>query len=220
LENENQSARRSDIKSMDFYEIGYENESGMAWAGGYGPIHDMWFLLPVVLERRKAFWKINPHKPGLYIDPGGKKWPDILGCGFAPPVFFVSDRVVSSLRRFGVPLGRVTEMPVAQINAKALKGKPVPRYYVIETKPGIEVDFVSSGFKVDAAGKPILDPPPKPWPRYMYRLDSWNGADLVGYRHFGPIEAPYTTLLCTGRIKQLAEAEEWTNAEFEPIVVC
>ncbi|MEO6755453.1 MAG: hypothetical protein ABIP85_27090 [Chthoniobacteraceae bacterium] len=204
---------------MDFYRIKYKNAPGMAWAGGYGPIEDMWFLLPVFFERKKAFWKINPHEPGLEIDPGGRKWPDILGCGFSPPGLFLSERVVLSLKKFGVPIGRVTEMPMAKIRVKALRNTLAPRYYVIETKPGIEVDFVTSGFEVDAAGKPILDPPPKRWPTYIYRLDSWNGADLFDYRHFGPTDGPYTGLLCTERIAELAKGEGWSNVEFEPIVV-
>ena len=113
-------------------------------------------------------------------------------------------------------MGRVTEMPIAEINAKALKSKPAPKYFVVETIPGIEVDYAATGFKVDAHGRPILNPRPSPWPfPYQYRPDSWNGADLFGYHHFGTGDSPSLTMLCTERVKQLAESEGWTNAAFQ-----
>lgn len=145
-------------------------------------------------------------------------WPDILGNGHSPPMFFISERVVESLTKFGVPISRLTEVPVAEINAKVLKSKPAPRYFVIETFPGIEVDLIATGFRVDAAGRAILNPPPKPspWP-YRYRASSWNGTDLFAYRHFGPTDGPYTDLLCTERVKELAEREGWTNVRFKPL---
>ena len=205
---------------MKFYKIGFENQRGMAWAGGYGPIDDLWFLHPTFLDRKKAFWRVAPRKPGLYIDQGGKKWPDILGCGSAPPLFFISERLVLSLQGIGAPLGRITEMPIVEINAKALLSESAPRYFVVETKPGIEVDLVATGFKVDASGKAILNPPPNPWPsRHKYRLDSWNGSDLFAYRHFGPTDGPYLDMFCSERIKELAEREGWTNVRFKPIDV-
>src|SRR5690606_37894513 len=121
-------------------------------------------------------WKINPTSPGLIIDPGGNKWPDLLGHGGGSPSFFISDRVLESLRSIGAPIGRVTEMPIAEINAKLLKTKPAPKYFVVETQPGIEVDFAASNIPTHSEGKPILTPLPKPWPPLIkVRADSWNG---------------------------------------------
>ena len=147
-------------------------------------------------------------------------WPDFLNNGHSPPMFFVSERVIQSLRSIGAQLGRVSEMPFAEINAKLLKSRPAPKYYVVETTPGIEVDLVATGFKLDAQGKPVLTPSPNPWPSpYRYRLDSWNGTDLFAYRHFGPTDGPYTDLLCTELVKELAEREGWTNVRFKPLEV-
>jgi hypothetical protein len=191
---------------------------GFAWAGGYGPLESMPFLHPKFMERRLAYWKVNPEPPGLSIDPGGRKWPDFLGNGHSPPMFFVSERVVSDFQNIDVPIARVTEMPIAEINAKALKSKPAPKYFVIETIPGIEVDWEATGFKLDASGNPILNPPPNPWPSpYRYRLKSWNGTDLFAYRHFGPADGPYIDMFCTERVKELAEKEGWTNVRFKPL---
>lgn len=202
---------------MNFFDIGFENKSGMAWAAGYGPIDDLWFIHPTSLKSKMQSWKLYPEKPGLHISSGGKHWPDILGCGDSPPGFFISDRVIESLRSIAAPMGRVTEMPIVEINAKALKNKPAPKYYVVETIPGIEVDLEATGFKLDRQGKPILNPPPNPWPTYRYRLDSWNGEDLFAYRHFGPTDGPYVDMFCTERVKELAEREGWTNVRFKPL---
>jgi hypothetical protein len=42
-------------------------------------------------------------------------------------------------------------MPIAEIKAKALKSKPVPRYFVLETVPGIEVDFAASNIPTSSS---------------------------------------------------------------------
>lgn len=205
---------------MKFFKVTHNSEEklGFAWVGSYGPVKDLWFLHPTFLARKRAFLSINPLPPGLHIDKGGRRWPDFIGCGHSPPSFFISERVVLSLQNIGASFGRVTEMPIAEINAKALKSIPAPRYFVLETFPGIEVDLAATGFKLDASGEAIVDPPPEPWPsRYQYRLDSWNGANLFAYRHLGPTEGPYLELLCTERIKELSEREGWTNLRFVPI---
>jgi hypothetical protein len=132
----------------------------------------------------------------------------------------VSERVVAGLRSIHAPMGRVTEMPIAEINAKALKNQPPPKYFVIETFPGIEVDLVATGFKLDARGKAILDPLPQPWPpTFRYRPESWNGADLFDRRSFSSVDGPYTDLYCTERVKELAAREGWTNTDFTRLVM-
>lgn len=200
--------------------VGTYRPGGFAAASGYGPIPDMWFLSPVMLERARAFWQINPRPPGLSIEPNAKSWPDFLSNGGGPPYFFISERIVTSLRSIAAPLGRVTEMPIAEINAKALKNQPPPKYFVMETFPGIEVDLVATGFKLDARGKAILKPLPQPWPpTFHYRPESWNGTDLFDRRSFSGVDGPYTGLYCTERVKELAAQEGWTNTDFTRLVM-
>lgn len=191
--------------------FGYKTARGVSSGGSH-------FALKNV--PRRAYWRVNPEPPGLSIEPNAKEWPDFLGNGHSPPMFFVSERVVESLRSIGAPMGRVTEIPVAEINAKSLKSKPVPHYYVIETIPGIDVDLKATGFKFDTADKPIFDPFPQPWPPlFRYRLNTWNGSDLFAFRHFGTTDGPYTEMFCSERVKNLAESEGWTNVRFDPLAL-
>lgn len=200
---------------MRFFQIDTAtcDEGPFAYASGYGPLPDgMPFLHPTFMKQSEDFWKVNPMKPGLYIEPG-KRWPDFLMNGGSPPGFFVSGRVIESLRAIGLPLGRVTEMPIAEIKSKGLKDKPAPKYFVVETKPGIEVDFDASNISTDASGKPILTPQSFP-KSIMLRESSWNGTDLFDYSNFS--QGPYLNMFCTERVKQLAEKEGWTNVRFKP----
>lgn len=207
---------------MNLYELREDTigQGGFVYASGYGPIKNgMPFLHPISLERRQAFWKVNPQKPGLYIDDRGFKWPDLLANGHSPPMFFAGEKIVNGLLSIGAPVSRTTEMPIAEILSKSKKLKAVspPRYFVVETTPGIEVDFEASGFHVDENGRPILNPYPKPAPKLVFRADTWNGSDLFAYKHFGPTDGPYTQLFCTEKVKELAEKEGWTNIAFQPL---
>ena len=172
------------------------------------------FLHPTQLERLREFWKVNPWPPGIYIETG-RIWPDFLGHGGGSPSFFVTERVLESMRTEGLTITRATEIPIGQIDSKALKDKPPPRYFVVETAPGIEVDFAATGIPTDAEGKPVLNPLPKPWPpvAWRLRLSSWNGADLFCYSNFGGS----LTLVCTEKVVELAKREGWTNCRFEPV---
>ena len=160
------------------------------------------FLHPTQLERLREFWKVNPWPPGIYIETG-RIWPDFLGHGGGSPSFFVTERVLESMRTEGLTITRATEIPIGQIDSKALKDKPPPRYFVVETAPGIEVDFAATGIPTDAEGKPVLNPLPKPWPpvAWRLRLSSWNGADLFCYSNFGGS----LTLVCTEKVVELAK---------------
>jgi len=66
------------------------------------------------------------------------------------PSYFVSERIVDDLRS---SISRLTEMPIAKIDAKRLKNTPASRYFVIETHAGIEIDFEGSGIQTDAEGR-------------------------------------------------------------------
>jgi hypothetical protein len=201
-----------------FYELTYETSepNGFAWAGGFGSLLGaMPFFHSSRLERAEAFWKVNPGPPGLHIDSGGYKWPDILGHGWGYPSFFVSERVVESLRAFSTGVSRVTEMPVATIEAKRLKKIPPPKYFVIETHAGIELDWAASGYPVDARGMRIPGSIRERgvWEKMKY--DTWNGADLFDWST--PLGPPYTKLICTEKITYVAKNEGWTNVRFQPI---
>jgi len=192
-----------------------------AWAAGFGLLETpMPFLHPNQLARAVEFGKKNPRSPGLYIEdydygPKARKWPDFLGHGgVTSPSHFVSETVIEDLRANGAPIARVTEMPIAEIQATGLRSIPPPKYFALETVPGIEVDFAASGIPTDSEGKPILNPLPKPWPPiWRLKASSWNGADLFSYSNYGgPL-----TLICTEKIVELAHKQRWSNCRFEPI---
>ena len=189
--------------------------SSFTWAMGYGPLEeDMPFLLPGQLEIKLRFWKANPRKPGLYGE-NGSKWPDFLGHGGGMPSFFVSERVVNSLKASGIEIARLTHMPIASIKSrnKRLKEQTPPRYFVLEAPYAIEMDYEASGVPIDAGGIPIARLPDSP--NWTLRLASWRGADLMCYPNMW--KRPTFTLICTERVVQLAEREGWTNCYFEPI---
>ena len=179
----------------------------------------MKFLHPSQLERNREYWKINNETPGLHIDPGGEGWPDFLGCGFMPPSFFVSEKVISSLQHESITFARATAIPIGDVASKALKLSSSPKYFVLEASQGMEIDYLKSGIPTDSLGKPILSPLPKPWPPAMwwFKLASWTGADLFGWPSLD--QRTSTRLLCTERIVELAERDGWTNVKFNSIGV-
>jgi len=203
---------------MKFYELTHSHMGGRTfpWASGYGPLPQMPFfegMQPIVYERRLQYWKVDPMLPGMAIDPGGRCWSHVIGCGLGWPHQFVSEYLIQDLAEHAIPILRATEMPIAKIMAKALQKIPAPKYYVLEAIPVIDKAWDAMGIKVDENGRPILQPPPKPYPKSKFRLSSWNGLDL--FSHSGG--ASTTTLYCTKRVKDLAERKKWTNVEFKPL---
>ena len=138
-----------------------------------------------------------------------------MGCGGGPPSYFVSERIINDLQSDGIPILRATEMPIAKNLSKALRDVPTPKYYVLEAKPGINYAYDLMGLNLDSFGKPIIDRGKK-FPEPIYRLSTWNGADLFGKR---AVFDSTINLLCTDRVKDLAERNGWTNIEFKPIKV-
>lgn len=201
---------------LKYYSVrsGSSENSRFAWAAGYGPLNLMPFLdeMPLILERKERFWEVNPRPPGLIVDPGASVWPDFLGCGGGPPYFFISDTVIDDMAANGIPVWRKTEMPIATIRSKRLREKKPPRYFVVEVEPGISIDYEASGVEVGSDGKPIytrdqrLNLPP-------HRIDpaTWTGADLFSCFNF--MNRQY--LICTEKVKRLAEKEGWLNVHFE-----
>lgn len=204
------------IKKSHLWKIHGDASSSRAFAraSGFGPLpQGMPFYHPIELERKLAFWKVNPMPPGLTVE-GGSKWPDFIAQGGGHPWFFVSERVVDSLNRIAAPIHRLTEMPIGVILTKALRTVPAPRYFVVETEPGIEVDLAASGYELAEDGKPKRRPfstSPSP---FKYRGSSWNGTDLFDYHNFLNPDLPHTNLLCSQKLKELAEKEKWTNVGF------
>lgn len=188
------------------------------WVGRWGPLESMPFFetLPPVTQKTKIrSWEITPSHPGLHIDPGGKIWADVMGCGSTGLSYFVSERVINDLQAEGIPILRATEMPIAKNLSKALRDIPAPRYYVLEADPGIRLAYSAMGLQLDLSGKPILVPGAK-FPEAIYDLATWNGADLMGKL---AVYDSTTSLLCTERVKELAERKGWTNIEFKPVKV-
>jgi len=206
---------------MKIYRIGADVSSGYVYASGYGPLPGgMPFLKSVFQEDMNAYWKVNPQKPGLHIDPGRKKtWPDFLSNGNSPPMFFVSDRVVNSLKMNDIDPARLTEMPVAEIRGRGHKKIPPPKYFAMEVNSGIEVAYEESGFKVDSEGKMIFPATDRPrGSKLIFKLDTWDGSDLFSYTLHESSPPPHDILLCTERIVQLANTEGWTNVKFTEVL--
>lgn len=188
------------------------------WASGYGPLPEMPFLdvLPDAFRNNMfQFWKINPSPPGMNIDPGGRSWSDVIGCGLGNPWQFVSENIIRDLNENSIPFLRVTEMPIARIMAKALKKIPAPKYYVLEAAPGMDLIYEENSIQDQIAARnevPSRFLPPSRWKCKAY---SWNGMDI-----FSPSGGRLTTsLYCTDRVKELAEQRGWTNVKFEELEV-
>ena len=211
---------------MKFFKISFQDagDSKYAWASGYGPIaaniDEIPFLKnsPEAFKKNKQeFWQFNNSPSGIKLDPGGKVWPDILGCGGGPPHFFISQKILNDLRDSGVPCLRVTEMPLIQPFPKKLRDVPPPTYYVFEGIPGLEAAWDATGIPHDKDNKIDLSQGyPRPWPPsdWKVRESSWTGLDLMSYKNW---QMPMT-LVCTDEIKDIAKARKWSNIRFQPLI--
>ena len=206
---------------MNFYQIrtdpyGSRANRSFAYARDYGPLNgEMPFFTPSELVREMEYWKVNPNPPGMIISETGSKWPDFLPHGGSCPRFFVSERVIKSLTDEGIPIARLTEMPIAKIRSKSLRDKPAPRYFVLEADQCMEVDYAASGRKFDADGK-LIEMSPVNAPPWKYKRASWTGADLFALS-YNASRRPSCSLNCTDRIVDLAKRDCWTNVRFDPI---
>lgn len=206
---------------MNLYKLTSSHVGGAQypWVGGYGPLamrkmEPFLSGMPDDFRRSKLdSWKINNDPPGLQIDAGGTTWSHFIGCGGGPPLCFVSEDVIADLKEAGIGILRTTEMPIASIKAKRLQKIPAPKYYILEALPGIARAWDAMGVPVDEEGHPIPETMPFPRPELLLRLSSWNGLDLMSFS-----DGPQTTaLICTDRVKDLAESKKWTNVKFMPI---
>lgn len=193
---------------------------GFAYASGYTPLPDRKTFIPdSQRERNDEFTRINGFKPGIRIGDSGSKWPDFLMNGGGYVSHFVSERVVSSLKREGIEILDATEFPIEKIE-KGCKAKlsDAPRYFVLEAPPEIVPDWIQMKVPTDVDGRPILNPYPKPWPPkpFIHRKDTWTGRDLVS-SSWPTMVKNTTKLFVTDRIRRLAEQEKWTNVWFEGI---
>lgn len=203
---------------MNVYRITSETvgHTKYPWVGGWGPLASMPFFddFPEDCKEMKIkSWNLNRPPPGLKIDPGGKVWSDVIGCGGGPPSFFVSDRILSDLENEGIPVYRSTEMPIAKNLSKQLQDVPPPKYYVLEAEPGISWNFEAMGVQLSSKGIPIYDPVHPP--EHIADLSSWNGSDLFCLDK-GRLKV---SIMCNDRIKNMAIKHEWTNIRFNPVKV-
>lgn len=211
---------------MKFYRIKIEHIGGSkyAWASGYGPIapniDDIPFLRdsPQAFKKKRAeFWEFCQEPPGVILDPGGKEWPDFLGCGLGTPSFFVSEKILTDLGNAGVAYLRATEIPVIQPFPKKLRYQTPPIYYVLEGIPCLEVAWRAMGIPCDKDNRVNFSLGyPKPWPPIEWKVtqSSWTNLNLMSYKNW---QMPMT-LICTDEIKSLAAEMNWTNIRFDPLV--
>jgi hypothetical protein len=206
---------------MNFYRISSWAIGGplYPWAAGYGALPEMPFIQELQLDFRNSmvgFWKVNPRKPGMDIDPKGKVWSDFVGNGLGNPSYFVSDKVITDLEANGIEVWRKTAMPIASNASKRLSKLLAPGYFVLEAERGIDADFMASGVPLDAHGNPLMRQrsPQQSGPLVM-NLNSWNGKDLVTFRNWGDT----MTVACTERVKKLSGEKGWTNVQFTPLPV-
>lgn len=155
-------------------------------------------------------------RPSLVATVNGaeKMWPDVVSFGRSLGIA-VSDRVMADLLDGGIKGMRFDELRLQGVPAK----KPCPWKYWLVAATG------------DASFLP--EPPegvPQPacpkcgmwdlrhlagtWPgcsSWPLRVSSWSGDDFVRGFH-----GTTWSIMCTGRVVELARNRGWTNAEFSP----
>ncbi|MGC4013485.1 MAG: hypothetical protein QM755_03045 [Luteolibacter sp.] len=203
---------------MTFYRIGVAETSPnrYAWASGYGPVEFMPFLdsfSEEIRESKWAFWKLNETHPGFNIDPGGREWPDLLGCGGGPPMHFFSERMLRDLQEEGIPFFRCTELPMGRNSSKRLQQIPPPNYFVLEAEPSMTIRSVPVPIEPQVAAR--NETPPRwllPY-RTFGDIGTWNGTDLFSPSHGKSL----VSLFCTERVRELAGRRGWINVAFRAI---
>ena len=206
-----------------FYKITHATfeTKGYAWASTFWPNENMPFVTKEYIEDQLQFWRVNGCPPsGLVITNGGartaRKWPDFLGSGGGTPNLFVSNKVVDSLDREGIPYSRLSEIPISKIDAKDLIDQEPPKYYVLEVEPGLHLNYEASLVPVDEHGAPQFRLRPSHFGVWnIGRLETWNGSDLFAWKGF-PVKI-LSNLLCTDRIIEIAKKYKWTNVKFDPV---
>lgn len=208
---------------MNFYRLKVDqmDDTKYAWASGYGPIAESIDDIPFLKNEPEAlksnlvkFWEIGSQPPGMTLDPGGKQWPDVLGCGQGSPSFFVSEKVLEDLKYAGFDYFRATKMPLADPLPKRLKEVPAPAYYVIEALPGIDVWSVEIPIAEQIAAR--NEKPPRWKGPYLTKCkaSSWAGADLMSPSHGKSL----MSIFCTEHVVLLAKEKNWANVKFDLIV--
>ena len=208
---------------MNIYRITTEQKSDEGtypWVGWLGPLADLSYadrLPPRLSENQKAFFKANSHiSSGLHID-SGSIWSDILGFGGTVPSFFVSERIINTLKSENIPLLNTIQAPIAKIEkrGKKLLLSSAPNYYLMEAPPGILRNWEEMGYVLNSDGTPNREKMPNPRKQQCLKATSWLNLDI-----FCPDDPICTTdIYCTDRIVELAEKHQWTNIAFELIRV-
>lgn len=206
---------------MNFYEIKCWSygHTKFPWVAGWGPLDQMPFFemfSPKSQELKRRSWEVSSLEPGLYIDPGGTVWSDVLGCCGSPLSYFVSERILNDLTAEGIEFLRATEMPIAENGSKALKNVPAPKYYVLEADPGINYISEPKNVRNAGMGMPKLGDRVRRPSKQIYLSSTWNGKDLFGCCS---VYNSTTSLFCTDKVKNIAERNGWTNIEFKAVEV-
>ncbi len=226
---------------MKIYDIQHEHVGGRTypWASGYNTIRNMPWWETVGNDHvvaRMGFWSVNPGKPGMNIDPGGRVWSEVIGCSLGWPHHFFSEKVITDLEEAGIHYLRKTEMPIASNKAKTLQKLTAPQYFVLEAERGIERDHEAMGVPLNESGMPDwknfklkeISPftipvdkdgkkqfgsaIPTKFEPFIFRKASWNRNPL-----FADNRLATCFLYCTDILKNLAEEKSWRNVQFKEI---
>lgn len=145
---------------------------------------------------------------------GGTAYPDFLGCG-AYPLMIVSDKVIASWEQHGV--GPFVKSPVRVATALETNLSPneAPKYFRIEIGGEIMVDVPGSSgqFKRFCTRCGTFMTEPMLIRKFAFHANSWDGTSLFRDHRLFP-----RVIFCTKSVKQLAEAEHFTNCRFEEMI--
>jgi hypothetical protein len=204
-----------DIKATGNYGKPWAWASGLMWYEGK---MDYWTPGPTLDSFRKYCSVEDEMLPGINIDNVGRLWPDWLGAGGGVPSYYVSQRVIDSLRRAGISYRRAIEMPIGHIASKKLRQIPPPVYYVLEAPAAMTINLVKRKVPgIDCFGRPIGRMIEES--HYVAKADDWPGTELVSIKRLPPKEQDYIFLFATQRIVDLAAEDGWTNFEAKEIEV-
>ena len=139
-----------------------------------------------------------------------KFFPNVLG---SPGYLLVSEQVKNDLKEASVQGYRAHRVPVSPGFDFALKGQPIPPYYLLEITGRFDLDRRRfDNFEGQLCPKCHIWLPTK-GSKFRYGeknlfplLESWNGGDFLvqGNIHSG-------ALYCTKKVADLARAKNWTG---------
>lgn len=142
---------------------------------------------------------------------GGYAYPDFLGCG-AYPLLICSERVIAAWERHG--LGPFIKFPVGVVGTldTTLQRDEAPQYFRVEVCGEVMVDVPGSGGTFSRfctrCGRFMTNP--KIIRKFVFHQGSWDGSSIFRDHRLFP-----RLIFCIESVKQLFEAECFTNFRFE-----